>query len=203
MTKAWQNLYISFFLPSPPSLSFLFLDGPRWTKPVFSSTWLGQKAEVRCLVQNCLSIPSVMFSLSFFMEARKTMSNRPQSNHLRWAHSEGINAFYIRMPSLRQSPLSNTWENSLSLHYSLLAPSPSVLLIEIIAVTHFTSRRARGSRSLTWFSWEGWFGHSGSDRSSIDSPLREGRGARRLHCTHGLLRKNKRAPGRQRPQWEQ
>lgn len=93
-----------------------------------------------------------------------------------------------------------------SVHCSLLALSlspPSVLLIEIIAVTHFTRRRARGSRSLTWFSWEGWFGHSGSDRSSIDSPLGKGRGARRLHCAHGLLRKNKRGSWRQRPQWEQ
>lgn len=62
-------------------------------------------------------------------------------------------------------------------HVRKLPLSLPVLLIEIIAVTHFTRRRARGSRSLTWFSWEGWFGHSGSDRSSIDSPFARGEGS--------------------------
>lgn len=105
-------------------------------------------------------------------EVQKTMSNWLQSNHLWWAHSEGINAFNMRMPSPRQSILSNMWEN-----FSPLSLALSVSFIEIIAVTHFTTRRARGSRSLTWFSWEAWFGHSGSDRSGIDSPFALGEGS--------------------------
>lgn len=125
--KAWQKLgkiFTFLFLLSPPSL-------PRSLFSNFS--WMGQGRQslsslpldwVRRLRLNVwfkivLAFPASCFFFPLFLmalgEARNTMSNRPQSNHLRWAHNEGINAFYMRMPSLRWSPLSNMWENALSL----------------------------------------------------------------------------------------
>lgn len=55
--------------------------------------------------------------------------------------SEGNNAFYKRMPCRRQNHLSNMWETC-ARSLSPCTLSLSVLLIEIIAVTHFTRRRA-------------------------------------------------------------
>lgn len=114
--------FFSSFLP-PPLANFSWMGQGGQSLSSLPLDWV-RRLKLNVWFKIVLAFPASCFFFLFFMalrEARKTMSNRPQSNHLRWAHSEGINAFYMRMPSLWQSPLSNMWENSLSLS-SLLSP---------------------------------------------------------------------------------
>lgn len=122
--KAWQKLgkiFTFLFLFSlPPFSNFSWMGQGRQSLSSLPLDWV-RRLKLNVWFKIVLAFPASCFSLSLFFffltvlrEARKSMSNRPQSNHLRWAHIEGINAFYMRMPALWRSPLSNMWENSLS-----------------------------------------------------------------------------------------